>query len=151
MVLSTLHTNDAPSAVTRLINIGVEPYLVSAALEGVLAQRLVRKICTNCKEPFDAPSNIRHAVERLAGPVETLYHGRGCKKCRQTGYSGRIGIYELLVPNEEMRDSLNTELSVSQLHRLAGEAGMVGLRQDGMEKVRSGITTADEVLRVTAA
>lgn len=151
VVLSTLHTNDAPSAVTRLINIGVEPYLVSAALEGVLAQRLVRKICTNCKEPFDAPSNIRHAVERLAGPVETLYHGRGCKKCRQTGYSGRIGIYELLVPNEEMRDSLNTELSVSQLHRLAGEAGMVGLRQDGMEKVRSGITTADEVLRVTAA
>ncbi len=136
---------------TRLINVGVEPYLVAAALEGVLAQRLVRKICTNCKEAFDAPGNIRHAVERLAGPVDTLYHGVGCKKCRQSGYSGRIGIYELLVPTEEMRDRLNQEVSVSELQRMAAECGMCSLRQDGMEKVRSGITTAEEILRVTAA
>jgi len=150
-VLSTLHTNDAPSAVTRLVNVGLEPYLVSAALEAVLAQRLVRKICTNCKEPYEPAINIRRAVERTVGTVETFYHGTGCAKCRNSGFSGRIGVYELFVPNDEMRDRLTASPNISELRSMAMEAGMVTLRDDGMAKVKAGITTVEEVLRVTAA
>ena len=150
LVLSTLHTNDAPGAVTRLLNIGVEPYLVSASLVGVLAQRLVRKVCTNCKEAYDPPVNIRRTVERTVGQVETFYRGVGCKKCRNTGFVGRIGIYELLVPDDEMRDKIPTEPSINDLRSMAVEGGMVTLRQDGMAKVRAGITTIEEAFRVTA-
>ena len=151
MVFSTLHTNDAPGAITRLLNIGVEPYLVSAALMGVLAQRLVRKICTHCKEPYEPPINIRRAVERACGQVETFYHGRGCPKCRTSGYSGRIGIYELLVPDDTMRDKITATPSVNELRAMAIETGMVTLRHDGMAKVKAGITTVEEVFRATAA
>ncbi|MBL7134210.1 MAG: Flp pilus assembly complex ATPase component TadA [Phycisphaerae bacterium] len=151
MVLSTLHTNDAPGAVTRLLNIGVEPYLVSASLVAVLAQRLVRKICTNCKEPFEPPANVRRSVERAVGEVETFYHGVGCSKCRKTGFSGRIGIYELLVPSDEMQEKITQAPNVRELRALATQSGMKTLRQDGMGKVRAGITTLEEVLRVTAA
>ncbi|MDY6914509.1 MAG: ATPase, T2SS/T4P/T4SS family [Planctomycetota bacterium] len=150
LVLSTLHTNDAPGAVTRLVNLGVEPYLVSASLVGVLAQRLVRKICTNCKEPYDPPANVRHAVERSAGEVETFYHGAGCPKCRKTGFSGRIGIFELFVPDDAMRDQITRSPGVVKLRALAVEAGMVTLRSDGMAKVKAGITTIGEVFRATA-
>jgi len=151
LVLSTLHTNDAAGAITRLLNIGVEPYLVSASVEAVLAQRLVRKICTNCKEPYDPPANIRRAVERAAGEVETFYQGAGCKKCRNSGFLGRIGIYELLLPDDAMRDRISTEPSITDLRALAAESGMVSLRHDGMSKVRAGITTVEEVFRATAA
>ena len=150
LVLSTMHTNDAPSAVTRLVNIGIEPYLVAAAMEGVLAQRLVRKICTNCKEPYEPLEGIRKAVERVAGQVEVFYKGAGCPKCRNSGFSGRIGIYELLVPSDEMRDRITAAPSINELRRMAGESGMVTLREDGMVKVKAGITTVEEVLRVTA-
>jgi type IV pilus assembly protein PilB len=150
LVLSTLHTNDAPGAITRLLNIGVEPYLVAASVMAVLAQRLVRKICTNCKEPYDAPSNIRRAVERLVGPVETLYHGAGCPKCRNSGYSGRIGIYELLTPDDALRDKITAAPSIMELRALAAQSGMISLRNDGMEKIKAGITTVEEVLRATA-
>ncbi|MBS3735079.1 MAG: type II/IV secretion system protein [Phycisphaerae bacterium] len=150
LVFSTLHTNDAPGAVTRLLNIGVEPYLVSASLVGALAQRLVRKICTNCKEPYDPPVNIRHAVERSVGEVETFYRGAGCSKCRETGFKGRIGIYELLMPDDEMRDKMIATKSVNELRALARESGMVTLRADGMRKVKAGITTVEEVLHATA-
>ena len=151
LVFSTLHTNHAPGAVTRLVNVGVEPYLVSAALEAVLAQRLVRKICTNCKESFDPPVNIRRTVERLAGDVETFYRGAGCPKCRNSGYSGRLGIYELLVPNDALRERMLVDTSPTALYQAAVECGMITLRQDGMDKVKAGITTVEEVLRVTAA
>jgi type IV pilus assembly protein PilB len=151
LVLSTLHTNDAPGAVTRLVNIGVEPYLVAASLQAVLAQRLVRKICTRCKESYEPPVNIRHAVERLAGAVETFYKGAGCPKCRSSGYSGRIGIYELLVPDEVMRDRISSAPSITELRELAVKSGMLTLRADGMDKVKAGITTVDEIFRATAA
>jgi len=151
LVLSTLHTNDAPGAITRLLNIGVEPYLVSASVEAVLAQRLVRKICTNCKEPYDPPANIRRAVERAAGAVETFYQGAGCRKCRNSGFLGRIGIYELLLPDDTMRDKISSEPSITELQNLATESGMISLRHDGMLKVRAGITTVEEVFRASAA
>ncbi len=151
LVLSTLHTNDAPTAITRLVNIGIEPYLVSAALEAVLAQRLVRKICTNCKEPYEPPVNMRRAIERVAGDVETFYRGASCSKCRNSGYSGRIGIYELLLPSDEMRDRITSSPSINELRALAAQHGMLTLREDGMAKVKAGITTVEEVLRVTAA
>jgi len=150
LVLSTLHTNDAPGAVTRLFNIGVEPYLVAASVMGVLAQRLVRKICTHCKEPYEPPISMRRAVERLAGEVETYYHGTGCPKCRNSGYSGRIGIYELLLLNDALRDKIIQSPSINELRAMAAESGMTSLRQDGMEKVKAGITTVEEVFRVTA-
>lgn len=150
-VLSSLHTNDAPGAITRLLNIGVEPYLVSASVMGVLAQRLVRKICVNCKEPYEPPIAMRRAVERTAGEVGTFYHGVGCPKCRKTGFQGRIGIYELLIPDDTMRDKITASPSVTELRALASSSGMVSLRQDGMEKVRAGITTVEEVFRATAA
>ena len=151
LVLSTLHTNNAPAAVTRLVNIGVEPYLVSAALMAVLAQRLVRKICTDCKEPYDPPSNVRRAVEQIAGEVETFYHGAGCEKCRKSGYRGRLGIYELLIPDEKFQEKMVMGGSLMDLYRTAVEGGMTTLRQDGMQKVKAGITTVEEVFRVTAA
>ena len=151
LVLASLHTNDAPGAITRLLNIGVEPYLVSASLAGVLAQRLVRKICTNCKESYEPPINIRRAVEHFAGEVETFFHGVGCSKCRNSGCSGRIGIYELLAPNDVMRDNITATPSINELRRLATESGMVSLRADGMEKVKAGITTVEEIFRVTEA
>ncbi len=151
LVFSTLHTNDATGAVTRLVNIGIEPYLVAASLNAILAQRLVRKICTNCKEAFEPPAKTRRAVEKLAGDVETLYRGVGCQKCRNTGFAGRIGIYELLVPNDAMRDKITSSPNVNELHELARSCGMVTLREDGMSKVKAGITTVEEVLRSTAA
>ena len=151
LVLSTLHTNDAPGAITRLLNVGIEPYLVAAAMVGALAQRLVRKICNNCKEPYEPAPNIRMAVERSAGQVETFYHGVGCPKCRNTGYSGRIGIYELVLPDEAMRDKLTAAPNVNELRSMAVQSGMVQLRDDGMAKVKAGITTVEEVFRVTAA
>jgi len=151
LVLSTLHTNDAPGAITRLLNIGVEPYLVSASVVAVLAQRLVRKICTNCKTPCEVSEGTRTAAERVTGEIETFYHGLGCAKCRNSGYSGRIGIYELLVPDDAMRDRITAAPSINELRAMAAEAGMVTLRQDGMGKVKAGITTVEEVFRATAS
>jgi type II secretory ATPase GspE/PulE/Tfp pilus assembly ATPase PilB-like protein len=150
LVLSTLHTNDASGAITRLLNVGVEPYLVSAALVGALAQRLVRKICTTCKEAYEPAANIRLAVERSAGQVDTFYHGVGCPKCRNTGYLGRIGIYELLLPDDALRDKITAAPSINELRAAAVQSGMVQLREDGMAKVKAGITTVEEVFRVTA-
>jgi type IV pilus assembly protein PilB len=149
LVLSTLHTNDAPSGVTRLLNIGIEPYLVAASVEAILAQRLVRKICTHCKEPYDPPMNIRRAVEKAAGQVESFYHGVGCPKCRSSGFSGRIGIYELLVMTDEIRDKVSANVSINELRAVAKANGMVTLHQDGMAKVKAGLTTVEEVFRVT--
>jgi type IV pilus assembly protein PilB len=116
----------------------------------VLAQRLVRKICTHCKEAYDPPVNVRHAMEKSVGQFDTLYRGKGCDKCRNSGYSGRIGIHELLVPGEELRQHITVAPNITQLRAMAREAGMVNLREDGFAKVKAGITTVEEVLRATA-
>jgi type IV pilus assembly protein PilB len=124
LVFSTLHTNDAPSAVTRLLDMGVEPFLISSSVIGVLSQRLVRTICAECK-------------------------GKGCKVCLQTGFRGRIGIYELLIPSEKIRALITAKASADEIRKTAIEAGMQLLREDGQKKVANGITTEQEVMRVT--
>jgi type IV pilus assembly protein PilB len=149
LVLSTLHTNDAPGAVTRLIDLNVAPYLVSASLIAVLAQRLVRKICSSCKDEYEPSIGIRKMAEKLAGPFEKFYRGVGCKKCRNTGYSGRIAIHELFVPTPEVLEMINESSALKNLRAKAVENGMVPLLNDGLEKVKAGITTLDEILRVT--
>ncbi|MEO0514518.1 MAG: ATPase, T2SS/T4P/T4SS family [Planctomycetota bacterium] len=155
MVLSTLHTNDAPSAITRLYNIGVEPYLVAASIRGVLAQRLVRKICKSCKEQVEMPPALERTIERLVSPgeppIETLYQGTGCPKCRETGYAGRLGIYELMIPDDECLDLISRGAGLQELRRHV-EAGdsYTTLRRDGLEKVRAGLTTLEELFKATA-
>jgi type IV pilus assembly protein PilB len=150
LVLSTLHTNDAPGAVTRLYNIGIEPYLVGATLAGVMAQRLVRKLCQACKEPFEPTPNERRQIDRVAGNIETLFKPKGCARCRNLGYAGRIGIYELLVPDDAMIDRISQGAALNEIRDMARAMGTKSLRSDGVDKVRAGITTLEEVYRVTA-
>jgi type IV pilus assembly protein PilB len=150
MVFSTLHTNDAPGAITRLYNLGVEPYLISASLEGVLAQRLVRKLCSNCAAPTAPSPAIVKAAEKLGQSLDTIFVGKGCAKCRNSGFSGRTGIYEMLLPNDEIRDAITAGATLNQLRHLARQAGMKTLLEDGFAKVRAGRTTVEEVLCVTA-
>ncbi|HSV16480.1 MAG TPA: GspE/PulE family protein [Tepidisphaeraceae bacterium] len=150
MVLSTLHTNDAPSSVTRLINIGVEPYLISAAVNAVLAQRLVRRICGECKEPWkDMDADMREFLETRGFDPNNIFKGRGCDKCRNTGYKGRVGIYELLVLDDVARDLVVRNPNVTELRRICKERGMVSLREDGLHKVAAGSTTIEEVMSAT--
>ncbi len=150
MVLSTLHTNDAPSSITRFINIGVEPYLISAAMNAVLAQRLVRRICENCKQPLtSAPDHIKAYLEKFEASSEHLFQGAGCEKCRHTGYKGRVGLYELLELDEELRDLVTSNPSLGDLRRSAEDKGMISLREDGLQKAAKGQTTIDEIMRVT--
>jgi general secretion pathway protein E len=149
LVFSTLHTNDAPGAITRLQDMGVEPYLLSSVLEGVLAQRLVRRICSACKELFVSPPADLQALGVDADPRTPLYRGRGCEECRGTGYRGRTGIYELFEITEEVRSLTLRRASTREIRRHAIENGMVTLRLDGWLKAREGVTTVEEVLRVT--
>jgi len=147
LVFSTLHTNDAPSAVTRLINMGVEPFLIAACLIGIMAQRLVRVICPNCKESYE-PSKALLEKWGLKGGIP-LYRGKGCDNCKGTGYRGRSGIYELLVVDDELREMiLNESTSTVLLRKKAQEKGMVLLSEDGVGKALAGITTIEEVARV---
>jgi type IV pilus assembly protein PilB len=148
LVLSTLHTNDAPGAITRLVDLGVAPYLVSASLIGILAQRLVRKICPNCKEEYEPSAAIRKMVERWNGSPLKFYRGIGCKKCRNTGYVGRIAIHELFIPNDHVQDMIVQGATLKSLREAALKTGMRPLHMDGVDKVASGITTIDEILRV---
>jgi len=147
LVLSTLHTNDAPSAITRMINMGVEPYLIGAALNMVLAQRLVRRICARCRQTYEPPRTLRKAIERLGCPGDTFYRGVGCKACRNTGYRGRIGIHELLTVTDELRDAVVARPSINNLREIAGRTGLVSLQHDGFRKVREGITTIEEIFQ----
>ena len=151
LVLSTLHTNDAPSSITRLINIGVEPFLVGAALNGVLAQRLVRRICPKCVADQPIPDDMREFVAMHGIHGDTMRLGRGCAACRQTGYTGRLGLYELLVLDDFLRDKIAGNPNVVEFRRLCIERGMATLREDGFAKVRQGRTTIEEVLSVTEA
>jgi type IV pilus assembly protein PilB len=149
LVLSTLHTNDAPSSITRLINIGIEPYLISASLNAAIAQRLVRRICEHCKEPYEPSDDVKHALERNHIEAAQLHRGRGCDHCRKTGYSGRCAIYEVLVLEDCLRDRVASKPNVVELRRYCQEHGMVSLREDGIRKVKRGTTTLEEVLRAT--
>ncbi|MFG0286492.1 MAG: GspE/PulE family protein [Phycisphaerales bacterium JB039] len=151
LVLSTLHTNDAPSSMTRLVNIGLEPFLVGAAVNGVLAQRLVRRICQNCRKPDQPSEEMQDYLEMQGIQASSLFVGSGCDKCRNTGYSGRVGIYELLAVDDHLRDVIARNPNVSEFRRMCIERGMVSLRADGMKKVSQGLTTAQEILRVTEA
>jgi len=153
LVLSTLHTNDAPEAITRLMDIGVEPYLISSSLIGVLAQRLVRTICPDCKASYQADRNLlselNDQVSKSKEPL-TLYRGKGCKNCKQSGYRGRTGIFELLPINEKIKQLISEKASTQLIREAAKKmVGMVSLREDGLRKVLRGITTLEEVDRVT--
>jgi type IV pilus assembly protein PilB len=149
LVFSTLHTNDAPSAVTRLVNMEIEPYLIGASLNAVLAQRLVRRLCTECREPAKSSPAQAERLKSMGFDVEKLMSGRGCVKCRQTGYSGRIGVYELLCLDDELRDLVVSQAPLQRLRKAALERGMRTLLDDGIAKAKEGITAAEEVLRVT--
>ncbi|MGL6073657.1 MAG: GspE/PulE family protein [Fimbriiglobus sp.] len=153
LVFSTLHTNDAPSAFTRLINIGVEPFLVASTVEGIMAQRLVRTICPDCKtdyipDPDELP--IDFPKRDKDGQVQRLYKGTGCRTCRQSGYRGRTGIHELLLTNDLIKDLISQRVNASVIRMEALKNGMRTLRQDGWAKTLNGMTTFDEVGRVTA-
>jgi type IV pilus assembly protein PilB len=150
LVLSTLHTNDAPSSITRLINIGVEAYLISAAVNAVLAQRLVRRICSKCKAPFVTEDEEMQDFLTTHGFDPTkIYKGKGCDFCRNTGYKGRVGIYELLILDDVARDLVVRSPNVTELRRMCRERGMLSLREDGLQKVALGQTTVEEVLAAT--
>jgi general secretion pathway protein E len=148
LVFSTLHTNDAPGAVTRLLDMGAEGFLVSSSLIGVLAQRLVRVICNSCKEPFNPSQKI---IEKIEFPLAdiTTYHGAGCEECRYTGYRSRTGIFELMLIDEGIKQLILDRASADVIRQRAVLSGMQLLRESGWQKVREGITTVEEVLRVT--
>jgi general secretion pathway protein E/type IV pilus assembly protein PilB len=154
LVFSTLHTNDAAGAYIRLCDMGVEPFLVASTVEGVMAQRLVRTLCTHCKAAFqpgeeDVPSDF--PWEEYHARQATLYRPVGCKECRQTGYAGRVGLYELLVTNDEIRQLANERAASQRVKQAAMRGGMQTLRQNGWRKVLAGRTSVDEVMRVAKA
>ena len=151
MVFSTLHTNDAPSAVTRLVDIGVKPFLVSASLRAALAQRLVRKICPNCKTAYNPDPRTLQAIgiNEIEASKTTFYHGEGCPKCNGIGFKGRMGIFEIFIVNEELQQMIYEGRTLVELRTKARELGMRSMREDGIRKVGGGLTTADEVLKVT--
>ncbi len=152
LVLSTLHTNDASEAIARLMDIGVEPYLISSSVVGVLAQRLIRTICPNCKVSYQGdPGVLAELGETLANSKEspTLYRGKGCKNCKQSGYLGRMGIFELFSVNEKIKQLISDKASTQMIRQAAKDGtGMISLREDGLHKVLKGMTTLEEIDRV---
>jgi len=148
LVLSTLHTNDSATAITRLVDLGIEPYLVASTVEAVLAQRLVRRICDECARQVPLTSEERAALAAVAPDLTSAAAGAGCAACRGTGYRGRTGIYELLVMDDDLRAAVHQDTSAGQLTRIGLDKGMRLLRHDGVRLVREGVTTVQEVLRV---
>ncbi|MGB9586568.1 MAG: GspE/PulE family protein [Armatimonadota bacterium] len=151
LVLSTLHTNNAPSAVIRMVDMGVEPYLISATVIGVLAQRLARKICQNCKEPYEVKASELRVLgyqPKDRDETLTLYRGQGCEACRHTGFKGRTGIYELMTTNDEIAELIVRRAPLADIREAAKANGMKELREDGLDKVLQGITTPEEVKKV---
>ncbi len=148
LVLSTLHTNSAIGAVTRLVDMGVEPFLISSSLLGVLAQRLVRVLCNDCKRAYIADAAECELLGVSPAEAPTLYHAEGCEQCRGLGYRGRTGIYELVLFDDTLRTMVHTRASEQDMLRHARELGP-SIREDGLRKVREGVTTIEEVLRVT--
>jgi len=149
LVLSTLHTNDSSSAVTRLIEMGVEPFLVSSAVDCILAQRLARRLCPDCKEEWQPKQEVLIEAGFAADNLpEAVFRAKGCKKCSGTGYRGRLGVHEVLMMTEEISRLCVEEATAEDIKRLSIEQGMLTLRQDGLEKVRMGQTSIEEIVRV---
>ncbi len=151
LVFSTLHTNDAPSAVTRLIDIGVKKFLVASSVRAIMAQRLVRKICKNCVGPYEPTEAELTSLNLKPEQIESanFQKGRGCEKCRGTGCKGRMGIFEICVLDDEIRRMVNEGLGVASIRQRARDLGMRTLREDGIRKVLAGLTTPDEVISAT--
>ena len=149
LVFSTLHTNDASGAVTRLIDMGVEPFLVSSSVIGVLAQRLVRTICPDCKESYTPTKEELEDIDLHEGEKIYFYQGKGCDKCMNTGYKGRIGIFELMILDDSIRNLVIGKVPTEQIRKKAIASGMTTLKEEGIQKIKEGITTVEEVLRVT--
>ena len=145
LVLSTLHTNDAPGAIVRLQDMGIESFLITSSVMQVVAQRLVRRICDSCKEETIL---VPQFADEL-GIKGSVYKGKGCSDCNQSGYRGRIGLYEVMTLSEEIKRLIIDRQSVSQIRDLAIAQGMVTLRQDGIAKIKAGVTTVEEVMRET--
>ena len=151
-MLSTLHTNDAPSTVSRMVNMGIEPFIVGTAVNLIQAQRLIRRICASCKEEVrDVPPKVLLDVGFLGEAIGTfpLYKGRGCQTCNGTGYKGRVGLYEVLEITDGIRELIMMGANSVELRKKAVEDGMLTLRMSGLEKIKLGITTIEEVLRET--
>lgn len=151
LVFTTLHTNDAPGAVTRLIDMGVEPFLASSTLEAVLGQRLLRSICPNCRTSYEPQANVldQLAIRRRDLGQKKFYYGKGCEACNHTGYKGRKGIYELMKITDPLRELINERAPTVTLKQKAIELGMITLRQDGLRSIFDGHTTVEEVLKYT--
>jgi type IV pilus assembly protein PilB len=151
LVLSTLHTNDASGAVTRLVDMGVEPFLISSTLLGVLAQRLVRTICKKCRTPFEPTENQLEMLNLSPHDLgdKSFYYGRGCSNCNDTGYRGRKGIFELLVISDAVRTLINDRAPTVVIRQKAMELGMVTIRNDGLRGIYDGIISVEEVLKYT--
>ena len=153
LVLSTLHTNDAPSSINRLMNMGIEPFLVASSVHLIVAQRLVRRICNNCKEPLEIPPQALENIGFDKGEIATLrlFKGKGCERCTGTGYRGRLGLFEVMPIDEELRELILSGASAAELRAKAEENGMISLRVSGLQKIRDGATTIEEVMRETIA
>jgi type IV pilus assembly protein PilB len=151
LLFSTLHTMDAPSAPARLIDMGVEPFLISSAIAGVIAQRLVRKICPKCKTEYTPSKELLEDLGIKQEPGQKFYRGEGCDLCHNTGYKGRTGLYEVMTMNESIKKLIIKRAGADEIRRAAEDNGLVTLRQDGINKARAGVTTLEEVLRETAA
>jgi len=151
LVLSTLHTNDAPSTISRLMNMGIEPFLVATSVNLICAQRLVRRICSNCKEEVEVPPQVLIDAGFAEEELKTtkIYHGKGCSICNKGGYKGRTGLYEVMEINDELRELILVGASALELKKKAIEQGMLTLRRSGLVKIAAGLTTMDEVLRET--
>ena len=150
LVLSTIHTNDAPSSMSRLTQMGIEPFLVSSSMLGVLAQRLARTICPHCEEAYKPPKEALHRLALQPGEGEEVvfYRGEGCNRCQGTGYKGRTGLFELMTMTEAMKESVRKGASAPEIRQQAVAEGMRTLSEDGVLKVLEGQTTVDELLRV---
>jgi type IV pilus assembly protein PilB len=149
LVLSALHTSDdSTSGIRRLLDLDIPPYLISDAIVGILSQRLVHKICPKCKKQTEPSAATRKAIERFEEPIDTYYRGIGCPECRHTGFAGRIALHELLIPDSQMRHLIHDGIKEAGLRSHALKKGMIPLASDGIEKVRAGIISLEEVLRV---
>ncbi|MBI4584257.1 MAG: Flp pilus assembly complex ATPase component TadA [Planctomycetes bacterium] len=153
IVFTTLHTNDAPSAVTRLVDLGLEPFLITATLEGILAQRLVRRICAECKMPYDPSDKELYELELTPSDVEgkQFYYGKGCKRCNGSGYKGRIAVLEIMLASDRIKETIMKSGSTAELRQVAKEEGMRTLRESGLLHIYDGITTIEEVVKETIA
>jgi type IV pilus assembly protein PilB len=151
LVLSTLHTNDAPSTISRLVNMGIEPFLVATSVNIIQAQRLIRRICTECKEQVHLPADglVELGFNKQEASSLQIFKGKGCSNCNNTGYKGRVGLYEVMEITDELRELIIIGASAMELRRKAIDLGMITLRESGLFKIREGITTVEEVVKET--